>query len=394
MRRITLVKTIFTLVCIIFLQISVFSQGGYYLTKGKIIDKFTKLPLSNAYISIPSIGYGTAPNLDGDFLFQFPRLSKDSLVVVSSVGYKSLKLKGFNLRLEDNLFELEPIPLFDANYGLSDVRIMLKAAVDSIKTNYNTTPYYQLGFYHEQVDLPGLGPIKLNEGVLRVERFPDLKEKIEKVKLLSGRRIEWKGQTNKINGWGFQNGTQLVCRSLETEIPDFLEKKQMKKYDFRLDSLMTQYEDLPLFIIHFWPLQKGKKGGKEGTIYLEPETKAIVKIQYKMVVARRRRGLGAAGAGAEPDPRGPGARRGSGQGQREHRALRPPAHAQRLDRVPELAGLDRQHRQPPAGLDPYQQRAQQHRHRSHPERAAVLRRLYPVQGAPGGVRPRRRGRQL
>ena len=283
MRRITLVKTVFTLVCIFFLQISVFSQGGYFLTKGKILDKFTKLPLSNAYISIPSIGYGTAPNLDGDFLFQFPRLSKDSLVVVSSVGYKSLKLKGSNLRLEDNLFELEPLPLFDANYGLSDVRIMLKAAVDSIKANYNASPYYQLGFYHEQVDLPGLGPIKLNEGVLRVERFPDLKEKIEKVKLLRGRRIEWKGQTNKINGWGFQNGTQLVCRSLETGIPDFLEKKQMKKYDFRLDSLMTEYEDLPLFIIHFWPLQKGKKGGKEGTIYLEPETKAIVKIQYKMV---------------------------------------------------------------------------------------------------------------
>ncbi|MBK6977826.1 MAG: hypothetical protein IPH28_12580 [Cytophagaceae bacterium] len=257
MRKYT--RFVFTLATLLFLQMSVFSQGGYFFAKGKIIDKYTLLPLSNAYISMPSIGYGTAPNLDGDFIFQYPKLSRDSLVVVSLVGYKSLKMKGTDLRLEDNVFELEPIPLYDAHYGLSDVRIMLRAAVDSIKSNYNSNPYYQLGFYHEQVDLPGLGAIKLNEGVVRVERFPGQKDKLEKVKLLRGRRIEWKGQTNKINGWGFQNGTELVCRSLETGIPDFLEKKQMKKYDFRIDSLMTTFEEIPLFVIHFWPLNKGKK---------------------------------------------------------------------------------------------------------------------------------------
>lgn len=281
MRKYT--RFVFTLATLLFLQMSAFSQGGYFFAKGKIIDKYTLLPLSNAYISMPSIGYGTAPNLDGDFIFQYPKLSRDSLVVVSLVGYKSLKMKGTDLRLEDNVFELEPIPLYDAHYGLSDVRIMLRAAVDSIKSNYNSNPYYQLGFYHEQVDLPGLGAIKLNEGVVRVERFPDQKDKLEKVKLLRGRRIEWKGQTNKINGWGFQNGTELVCRSLETGIPDFLEKKQMKKYDFRIDSLMTTFEEIPLFVIHFWPLNKGKKGGKNGKILLDPETKAIIRIEYKLV---------------------------------------------------------------------------------------------------------------
>ncbi|MBK9511281.1 MAG: hypothetical protein IPO04_18420 [Cytophagaceae bacterium] len=198
MRKYT--RFVFTLATLLFLQMSAFSQGGYFFAKGKIIDKYTLLPLSNAYISMPSIGYGTAPNLDGDFIFQYPKLSRDSLVVVSLVGYKSLKMKGTDLRLEDNVFELEPIPLYDAHYGLSDVRIMLRAAVDSIKSNYNSNPYYQLGFYHEQVDLPGLGAIKLNEGVVRVERFPGQKDKLEKVKLLRGRRIEWKGP-NQQNQW-------------------------------------------------------------------------------------------------------------------------------------------------------------------------------------------------
>jgi hypothetical protein len=256
------------------------AQGGYLLAKGKILDKNTNLPLIDAYISIPSIGYGTSPNIDGDFLFQYPKISIDSMVNISHIGYKSLEIRANELQKENNVFNLEAIPLFDANYGLSDVRIMLMAAVDSVKKTFNNQPYFQLGFYHEQVNLKNLGAIKINEGVVRIERFPDTKEKIEKVKLLRGRRIEWKGQSSKINGWGFQNGTSLVCRSLETTIPDFLQKKQMKKYDYRLDSLMSSYNDLPLFIIHFWPLNDRSKGSKRGTIYLEPETKTIVRIEY------------------------------------------------------------------------------------------------------------------
>ncbi len=258
------------------------AQGGYFVAKGKIVEKETFSPLNQAYICIPSTGYGTAPNLDGDFIFQFPNLSLDSTVIVSLLGYKSITFKASELKNEDNVIFLEKIPLFDANYGLSDVRIMLGAAIDSIHANYNNLPYYQNGFYLEQVNLPTIGAIKVNEAVLRVERFPNLKPKIEKVKILRGRRLDWKGQTQKIEGWGFQNGSDLVCRSFETTVPDFLQKKQMDAYDFRLDSLMTTFEGLPLFIIHFWPLKTKTKGAKEGIIYLEPETKAIVRLEYKL----------------------------------------------------------------------------------------------------------------
>jgi hypothetical protein len=259
-----------------------FGQGGYYVAKGKILEKDSYSPLNQAYICIPSTGYGTAPNLDGDFIFQFPNLSLDSTVMVSHIGYRSVTFQTHDPQNEDNVIFLEKIPNYDANYGLSDVRIMLQAAIDSIPANYNHTPYYQNGFYLEQVNLPTVGAIKVNEGILRVERFPNLKPKIEKVKLLRGRRLDWSGQTQKIEGWGFQNGSDLVCRSLETTIPDFLQKKQMDAYDFRLDSVMTTFEGLPLFIIHFWPLKIKTKGAKEGIIYLEPETKAIVRIEYKL----------------------------------------------------------------------------------------------------------------
>lgn len=258
------------------------SQGGYFLARGKFLDSKTSLPLAEAYISIPSTGYGTSPNLDGNFLFQFPNINIDSQVVVSMMGYNSINIKARELKADSNVFYLEKRELFDASYGLSDVRIMLRAAIDSIPVNYSSTPIYQNGFYQEQVNLPSIGAIKVNEAILRVERFPDPKAKSEKIKLLRGRRLEWKGQTAKIEGWGFQNGSQLVCRSLETSLPEFLQKKQMNKYDFRLDSLMTIFDGQPLFIIHFWPLNDKLKAGKLGKIYLEPESKAIVRIEYEM----------------------------------------------------------------------------------------------------------------
>jgi hypothetical protein len=256
------------------------AQTGYFTAKGRIMDRNSGLLLPDAYICIPGSGYGTSPNLDGTFYFQYPKLSADSSVVVSMIGYKSAYLFAGDLKADSNYIYLEPEPLFDADYGLSDVRLMLKSAVDSIHKNYPIDPYFQNGFYQELVRFPSKGLIKLNEGVVRIERFPSRKEKIEKVKLLRGRRMEWKGHTSKINGFGFENGTQLVCRALEIQIPDFLEKSKMRKYDYRLDSLMTSFEGIPLFIIHFWPLSRKLKGGKEGTIYLEPESRAIVRIEY------------------------------------------------------------------------------------------------------------------
>lgn len=257
-----------------------YSQGGYFSAKGKILDKTTGDLLYDAYISIPSSGYGTSPNLDGLFHFQFPNLDRDSTVVVSMLGFKSSYFNASDLKPDTNYIYLEPEPLYDANYGLSDVRVMLQTAVDSVSKNYPSKPYYQNGFYQELVRLPRLGLIKLNEGVLRIERFPAQKDKLEKIKLLRGRRIEWKGQTSKIEGFGFNNGTQLLCRSLETQIPDFLQKRNMRKYDYRLDSLMTSFEGIPLFIVRFSPLKRNVKGAKEGTIYIEPESKSIVRIDY------------------------------------------------------------------------------------------------------------------
>ncbi len=270
------------LLFLILFSLKCLAQGGYFVAKGKIVEKGSGIPLSQSYICIPTTGYGTAPNLEGDFIFQFPNINLDSQVVVALIGYESVKFTAKELKLDSNLIFLEKRPLFNASFGLSDVRILIKSAIDSIPVNYPNSPTYQNGFYFEQINLPTVGAIKINEGIFRVERFPQEKKKLEKVKLLKGKRMEWIGQTAKIDGWGFQNGSDLVCKSIETTLPEFLQKKRMSQFHFRLDSLMTVFDGLPLIIVHFWPINNRLKGGKKGTIYLDPETKAIVRIEYSL----------------------------------------------------------------------------------------------------------------
>ncbi len=274
------------LICLFFLSLGALAsaaQGGFLVVTGHIRDQVTQKPLSESYISIPSTGFGTAPNLAGDFIFQFPRINVDSQVVVSMLGYKSLVFQAGSLRPDSNILELEPLPLINASLGISDAKVFFKSALDSIPTNYPDKAVVQTGFYQEILGIQHLGLIKVNEGIVRVERFPDRKKEIpDKVKLLRGKRLEWKGQTSKLEGWGFQNGTDIVCKSLESSVPDYFNKRNIDDYEFRIDSLMTTFDDIPLYVIRFKPMAKKIKGAREGVVYVDPESRAIVRIEYTL----------------------------------------------------------------------------------------------------------------
>lgn len=266
-----------------FVFFQAFSQGGYTIVTGKIQDKATQKALSEAYIVIPSTGFGTGTNHDGDFVFQFPKINLDSQVVVSLMGYKSVSFIANTLKPDSNVIEMEALPLINASLGISDAKVFVKSALDSIKNNYPDKASYQTGFFQELFRIQKLGFVKINEGIVKVERFPDPKKEIpDKVKLLRGRRLEWKGQTSKLEGWGFQNGTDIVCKSLESSIPDYFHKKNIDDYEFRIDSLMTTFDEIPLFVIRFKPIHKRIKAAREGVIYIDPETKAIARIEYKL----------------------------------------------------------------------------------------------------------------
>lgn len=257
-----------------------FSQG-YVSISGKIVDKTTQQALTNAYLSIPSKGFSSQTNAIGEFKFFFPRINLDSILIVSAIGYKSISKKA-SAYDSTGVIELEKAETLASVQG-GDPRTLLKEAFALVKKNNPSSPTYQLGFYLETLEMAKLGFVKISEGILRVERPHTVKEiGIEKTKLLKGRKYEWTGQTAKLDGWGFMNGAAIVTRSLEGGIPEYLDKGSISDYDFKIDSLMTYFNDSLVYSMSFWPVNKRVKAARNGKVYIDVNNQAIVRIEYEM----------------------------------------------------------------------------------------------------------------
>lgn len=258
----------------------VFSQG-YVAISGKIIDKATQQALPNAYLSIPSKGFSSQTNAIGEFKFFFPKIDLDSALVISAIGYKSLTKKA-SAYDSTNVIELEKAETLASVQG-GDPKTLLKEAFALVKKNNPSYPTYQIGFYLETLEMAKLGFVKITEGILRVERPHTAKEiGIEKAKLLKGRKYDWVGQSAKLDGWGFMNGAAIVTRSLEGGIPEYLDKGSINDYDFKIDSLMTYFNDSLVYSMSFWPVNKRVKAARNGKVYIDVNNQAIVRIEYEM----------------------------------------------------------------------------------------------------------------
>jgi hypothetical protein len=268
---------------ILFLFPTIVFCQGYTLISGKVVDKNSRKGIAHAYLNIPSKGFSSETNTHGEFKFFFPKINLNSTVIVSVIGYKSFSKKASDFD-STSVIELEAADQFASVQG-GDPKTIIKEAFANVKKSFPTYANYQLGYYLETVEIDKLGFVKVKEGIIRIERTHTQKNidiEPEKIKLLKSRKYEWTEQTAKLNRWSFGNGAAIVTRSLETSIPDYLDKGNINDYDFKIDSLMTYFGDSLVYSISFKPVSKRVKAGRNGKIYLIQNSQSIVRIEYEM----------------------------------------------------------------------------------------------------------------
>jgi hypothetical protein len=256
---------------------------GIIAISGQIRDMESDSSLKEVIVDIPYGGYASSSNLEGNFVFQMPRLVLDSeYVTFSKMGYVSETIAARKLSEQSfNAIQLQKASPIDIKLGLSEARTLVESAVDSIASNYISASFFQNGFYHESAWIKAIGYVKIKEAQLRIERYPEDKE-VDRIKVSKSRYIDWSGQSAKLEAWQFGNGAAIASRSIETELPDFLNKKSLKNYDFEVDSSMVSFNNLELYVVNFEPKSKGLRGGRFGKIFIEPQSKAIVRIEYEL----------------------------------------------------------------------------------------------------------------
>ena len=267
--------------------ISVFAQN-YTFIAGKIINHDTKLPVAGVYVGVPAKGaipsaLGVVTNESGEFILKYPLLLQATGGLnITKINYKEIRKSLINFKDKKDSLTFEIQAVDNKTIEARDGRQTIDYIISRLEKNYNANPYNLTGFYRELLKIDS-GFVKIAEGILKVEKypFPDKGNLGEVCKLLKGRRYE---KTEDMELWEnlqFGNGANLATRTLETKLPDFLEKINIKNYKYQIESNLSEYDGMPVFNISFLPIDKKLKGAKIGKMQVDTLTMGILSYEYE-----------------------------------------------------------------------------------------------------------------
>jgi len=252
----------------------------YFFLSGKIIDDKKGEPISYASISIFNKPIGTITNTDGDFILKIhPNRIYDTLVI-SCMGFAQKFLPAHEL-LDEDLIVLESVSIKIKEIKVTSINPdqLLQKVRENFNKNYSSDTKLMTAFYRETVQQDE-NYISVSEAVIEILKAPysnNLRSDI--VKLLKGRRspdvkpFQW--INFKLQGGPFTIVKLDAVKTLET----FLDEKFENSYSYNISKVIL-YNDNPVYVLSFKPLQGLIDQGYVGEMYVHRETFAIVHIDF------------------------------------------------------------------------------------------------------------------
>ncbi|MCU0468363.1 MAG: carboxypeptidase-like regulatory domain-containing protein [Arcicella sp.] len=296
------------LIVILFFNYTFSFAQNFTFIAGKVINKDTQQPVEGVFVGIPAKGaltssLGVVTNELGEFTLKYPILLQNTgNFVITKVDFKDIRksLIEYKVKRDSLVFEIQPVPqkTIEANDG----RKVLDYAISRLEKNYNGNPYFMNGFYREVLTWDS-SVVKLSEAVVKVEKypFPEKGNLGEVSKLLKGRTYLKDEQRESWENLQFGNGVDLVSRTIESKLPDFLEKQNLKNYKFQINTNLSEYDGMPVYNISFSPIDKKVKGGKVGEIQVDTITMGIINYSYQFTPEGLKDVMGGSAFGGSKD---------------------------------------------------------------------------------------------
>jgi len=267
------------LLLLVSLTIPLSAQNPVSLS-GLIYDAANDQPLPYVNITLPGQSIGTVSNSDGYFLFRCPAEFLDDTLMISHIGYRSDSRPARHFQNGPHIIELQPEPVALPEVVVSPVTGLdiVKAALERIPENYPPEPYLMTGFYRELIrekqDLH-----KYAEGVIRIYREPEEKDRI---KLIKGRKRENLPAFAVHKKADPTLGGPMHCfyRDISHYHREFFSAKFFRYYDYTIEGI-TRVNGKATYIIAFDKKPSAKKGWYRGQLYIERNSKAIIKAEYE-----------------------------------------------------------------------------------------------------------------
>ncbi len=256
--------------------------------QGTVRDQATREPLAYVNISLLGTSVGTVSNQSGNFTFNYASTPKGDTVVFSYLGYKPFWLsltnvtdKRLEITLEPHLYQLEEIVV----KPLDPLDVVYKA-VSKIPQNYNFTPHTVGGFQREYVKkAPHF--IQLLEvafqtestageggGVSTIVDARYMEDKKAKEPLYSASRGGF-----YTFGWSAVSGMENPDKDTFLGVGVNNKSDLASYYEFEWKEPIKT-DNKQLHVIGFDQRKNGRRALLKGTLYIDAESYAIVKVTY------------------------------------------------------------------------------------------------------------------
>lgn len=253
------------------------------VVRGRVLDENSRLPLAYATVTLGNTNIGTIANSDGFFLLKLPDSLRNSILLISHMGYMSrqIPLEILEQQSADVFLARRIISMQEVVIRYLDPLVILSRALTNRKLNYSAEPVYMNTFYREGVQKNSRF-VSYSEGVFKIYKSTFLQpENADQVKILKSRRVLNSNPNDSVFvklKAGIQSALLL---DIIKNCPDFLDPEHQSDYDFFYADI-TPYNTREAYVVNFKPKSSIEEPLYMGTLYIDNENFAILGAEFEI----------------------------------------------------------------------------------------------------------------
>ncbi|HAS35978.1 MAG TPA: hypothetical protein DCS15_05790 [Flavobacteriales bacterium] len=285
-----------------------FTSFSQISIEGNLKDSATGEALAYANVYFQKSYQGSLSNLEGDFIVSSDSVYKNDTLVMSLIGYETLKLPVSGIKSPLQL------TMTSKSYQLHEVVILPKPAeyyvlkaAQNIPENYGTTAFNSQVYYRELLKENGefshfieaiLGAYNKGYGDTidsnqlsiatskvyeDIEDIQFMRKQIDKREDKARKKAKKKGEEFDEDKEGFSinlgNPIFLFNYNVLRTRRSFFDSEKIKDYEFKIEGVIDSGDD-KLLVISFDQRTNVKEALFKGKMYLEEESLAVVSVEY------------------------------------------------------------------------------------------------------------------
>ena len=256
--------------------------------KGRVIADDSGSPLEYASVTISNTNISTVTNQDGFFSLRIPSSARNYKLKVQHLGYENLSTPIITLVDKDNnvlRMRLGSIPLNEIEIVSGDGTQLVKEALRSLTKNYELNPNMMVAFYRESIR-KGSNYISLVEAVLDIYKESYKSFNDDQARIYIGRKATDINPKDTVF-MKFQGGISDALLLDNAKHPEIVFGEDASDYTFNIESIIT-IDDRPHYMIDFFPYAGIEDILFRGKIFLDVESLAFKRMEFKMNVENRK----------------------------------------------------------------------------------------------------------